>query len=327
MTKAMILAAGVGSRLDPITQHLPKPLVPVLNTPVIEHILCGLKQHGISEVIANTHYLAENLHSYFHENPVQGVNIHFLFESVLSGDAGGVRACKNFLSDDTFVVIMGDLITNADISGLVRAHKNKGAIATIGVKRVADVTRFGVVKRNEQGFIKEFQEKPQAHEAISNDISTGIYVLEPEVFKHIPESGVYGFGKQLFPSLVQKGLPVLGEDIHGFWSDIGTLDDLFAANMSALAGRIMPWKAYECNSRKHPGTKFVERFLLGSNCEMSEGGLIGPNAIVGNDCKIGKNVKMDNALIFPQSTIPSGLKIRNCIYAFNEVVPVSFRSL
>lgn len=314
----------MGSRLDPITQHMPKPLVPVLNTPVIEHILCGLQRHGIKEVIANTHYLAEDLHKHFHENPLAGTEIHFLFESVLTGDAGGVRACRNFLSDDTFVVIMGDLLTDADISGLVKEHKSKGAIATIGITQVSDVTRFGVVARDENGFITQFQEKPKAAEAISNYISTGIYVLEPEVFKYIPENGVYGFGKQLFPSLVQAGLPVLGADIHGFWSDIGTLNDLFLANMATLAGRMKPWKSSSNFSGKFSGIKFRENFLLGSNCQISEGTIIGPNAIVGNNCKIGKNVQIDNTLIFSNSTVPSGLRLHNCIYAFNEIIPMSF---
>lgn len=183
MTRAMVLAAGVGSRLDPISQHIPKPLVPVLNTPVISHILHLLHDHGIREVIANTHYLASMLTGYFDLNPFEGMSIEFLHEDVLSGDAGGVRTARSFLENDTFLVIMGDLITNADISDLIQAHKRKKALATIGIKKMKDVTRFGVLLRDEQGFIKAFQEKPKADEAISNEISTGIYVLEPRVFE------------------------------------------------------------------------------------------------------------------------------------------------
>lgn len=325
MIKAMVLAAGVGSRLDPISQYIPKPLVPVLNVPVITNILHGLKKHGVTEVVSNTHYLAEALAKHFQTHPPEGMNIKFLKEEELSGDAGGVRACKQYLMDDTFIVIMGDLITNANLGSIVKAHKAKGAIATIGVKKMTDVSRFGVMKRDANGFIQAFQEKPKPEEAISNEISTGIYILEPEVFKHIPDSGVYGFGKQLFPSLVEKGLPVLGEEIDGQWSDIGTLKDLYRANMDALAGKVKLFCDPEKGALPLNNVRLGERVLLGKNVTIGDGTVVGNNVIIGDDCVIGKNVTLGDCVIFGDSQIPDGSVLEKCIYAYNEHIPMEQR--
>ncbi|MBX9688536.1 MAG: NDP-sugar synthase [Candidatus Obscuribacterales bacterium] len=323
MIKAMVLAAGVGSRLDPLSRYMPKPLVPVLNIPVMEHVLWGLKEHGIENVISNTHYMADSLVSYFTENPPQGIKLNFLHEKELSGDAGGVRACKDFLEGDTFVVIMGDLITNANISKLIAAHKKKNAIATIGVKKMPDVTRFGVMKRDAEGFIQAFQEKPKAEEAISHEISTGIYILEPEIFEHIPKTGSFGFGKQLFPSLLEKRLALLGEDIDGHWSDIGTLNDLFKANMDALEGKIKVSEAAPKHEHEFAGNILGKNVLLGKNLAMGANSKISDFCIIGDNCKIGNDVQLEHCMIIAGAKIPDKSVMRNCIYAFDELIPVA----
>jgi len=322
MTKAMVLAAGVGSRLEPISSYIPKPLVPVLNRPVVSHILSGLRKHNISKVIMNTHYLSEKLMDYFQNNQFPGMELQFRFEAELSGDAGGVRACREFFDDGTFVVIMGDLMTSADITRLLNAHKEKKAIATIGVKKMQDVTRFGVMRRDANGFIKEFQEKPKAEEAISHDISTGIYILEPEVFDHIPASGMYGFGKQLFPTLVEKGLAVLGEDIGGYWSDIGTLAELFRGNMDALSGAMEVEKP-ENHRGLYNMAQIADNVMIGANVEMGEGVVIGERSIIGDGCVIGKNASLRDCVVLGGSHIEEGLVLKNCIYAFGEHVEIA----
>lgn len=321
MTKGMVLAAGVGSRLEPLSHYLPKPLVPVLNVPVISHIISILKRHGITQVISNTHYLADTLIDYFQQKPHTGIELQFKFEAELTGDAGGVRACRDFLEEDTFVVIMGDLITDADLTRLLRAHKSKGAIATIGIKTVPDVTRFGVVLRDQDGFIKAFQEKPGAHEAMSHEVSAGIYILEPDVFKYMPETGVYGFGRQLFPLLVKQGLPVLGEDIGGYWSDIGTLTDLFRANMDALTGKIAIRR--KGLLKVYPGIHLGENILIGEQVTIGKGSRIGERSIIGDRCKIGENAVLENCVVFFGSQIEDGRTLKNCIYAFNEEIPIN----
>lgn len=326
MQRAMILGAGVGSRLEPLSHHIPKPLVPVLNIPVIEHILHGLKEHGIKEVVINTHYLFEIMHAYFADNPSKDIKLQLVHEPELSGDAGGVRACRSYLEGETFLVIMGDLLTNADISSLFAEHKSKKALATIGVKEMKDVTRFGVMRRDASGFIHEFQEKPSAAEAISHDISTGIYILEPEIFKHIPPTGVYGFGRQLFPQLVKAGFPVLGADIKGHWSDIGTLEDLYLSNFDALMGKIAVYKPAERLARAFPGAQISGKVLIGSGCTLGEGTELCCKNIIGRNCQIGRNVRLENVLVLPDSKIPSGIHLKNCIYAYNEIIPVDVRA-
>src|SRR5271156_5939253 len=178
----MVLAAGVGSRLEPLTVQTPKPLVPIANIPVMEHLLKLLKRHDFAEICANVHYLPDQITSYFQDGSSIGIKMHFLEEKELSGDAGGVRACHDFLGGTTFVVLMGDLLTDADLTKIVAEHKQKNALATIGLKRVSDVSHFGIAVRDQSGMITAFQEKPQPHEAKSDLASTGIYVLEPEVF-------------------------------------------------------------------------------------------------------------------------------------------------
>ncbi|MBX9721674.1 MAG: NDP-sugar synthase, partial [Candidatus Obscuribacterales bacterium] len=306
MNKAMVLAAGVGSRLGNISLHIPKPLVPVLNKPVMAHILGRLQSQGISQVIANTHYLSDTLQNYFEQNKVPGLDLNFFHEAELSGDAGGVRACREFLQDDTFIVIMGDLITSADIGRLIAAHKEKGALATIGVKTMKDVTRFGVMKRDRNGFITAFQEKPKAGEAISNEISTGIYILEPAIFDYIPPTGACGFGKQLFPMLVEKGLPVLGELIHGDWSDIGTLEDLFKANMNALTGKLQMDKEESAERESFPNIRIGKDVLIGKNVKIGEGATIGEMVLIGANCEVGAGASLENCLIFGESKVENG---------------------
>lgn len=320
MIKAMVLAAGVGSRLDPISRHLPKPLVPVLNKPVIEHILDCLKQNDISDVIANTHYLAPKLTEYFASNPPGDMCLQFIHEEELSGDAGGVRACRDFLSGDTFVVIMGDLFTNADLSVLIAAHKDKRALATIGIKKVDNVSRYGVLLRDELGFVKAFQEKPSQSEAISNEISTGIYILEPEIFEHIPVNGVYGFGKQLFPSLVEKGLRVLGHEIKGFWSDIGTLQDLFDTNMDALIGNFSVIKRPESFHDNFSDKISGRHVLVGKDSKLLEGVNLRESCIIGENCVVGADSDLENCLLLAGSVLPTASVLRNCIHAFGQTI-------
>lgn len=360
MVKAMVLAAGVGSRLEPISSFIPKPLVPVLNRPVMEHILRLLNAHGITDVVSNTHHMADKLEDYFNANPPSGMNLRLFKEQELSGDAGGVRAAKDFLSGSTFLVIMGDLITNADISALIQEHKEKKALATIAVKQAKDVTRFGVMKRNSDGFIQAFQEKPAAHEAISNEISTGIYILEPEIFDHIPTSGIAGFGKQIFPLLVKKGLPVLGAELKGYWSDIGTLQDLFRTNIDALYGRL-PIKmlgtikerhdlgadeqceqeasksssAQACSAHITRGiqvsnsaqiassAKIAKNVLIGEQVIISEQAIVADGSIIGDNSKIGANCQIRNSLLFAGCEIVANSKIEDSILAFGQQIKMS----
>ncbi|MDR3615761.1 MAG: NDP-sugar synthase [Candidatus Obscuribacterales bacterium] len=321
--KAMVLAAGVGSRLDPLTASVPKPSVPVVNKPVMEHLLLLLKRHGITDVCANLHYLPEKLTEYFQDGSPLGMQILFEYEEKLSGDAGGVRACRKFLEDGTFIVIMGDLITDADLTMLVAEHKKKKAIASIAVKRMEDVTRFGVVVVDDNGFITGFQEKPKAEEALSNLISTGIYIFEPEVFEHIPATGDFGFGKQLFPKLVKEGFPVLGIEIETYWSDVGTIDQYREANLDVLSGLVKIDLGGTLLSKKESGGAQVlvgKNVSIGKNVTFQGRVVIGDSCVIDSGCVINDSVLWEGAHIHANSNVSESVIGANCLIAADSII-------
>lgn len=319
--KAMVLAAGVGSRLDPLTSQLPKPLAPVANRPVMEHILRLLKTHGFEDVVSNLHYLPEQIKQYFGDGSSLGMNIDFRFEPELSGDAGGVRACRNFFGQETFIVLMGDLLTDADISRVYAEHKRKGALATIGAKQVEDVSQFGVIVTDESGFITGFQEKPKQEEALSNLASTGIYILEPQIFDYMPKTGTYGFGRQLFPSLVEKGLPVLSVDLQSYWSDIGTINQYRQSNFDALEGAVKvqhfaePHElGYIASDARIEGALAVDGLLmLGRNSRIAAGVRIKGRVIIGDNCRIERNAHLEDTIVWSKSVVEENASLKDCI--------------
>jgi mannose-1-phosphate guanylyltransferase len=327
--KAMVLAAGVGSRLEPLTAQLPKPLVPVANVPVMEHILNLLRQHQFDQVCANLHYLPEKLTDYFGTGEKFGVKLHFKFEEKLSGDAGGVRACRQFLQDGTFIVIMGDLLTDADLTQIVRQHKEKKALASIAIKAMDDVSRFGVVVTDKNGFITGFQEKPKAEEALSNFISTGIYVFEPEVFDHIPASGDFGFGRQLFPQLVAKNLPVQGIKIEGYWSDVGTIKQYRESNFDALSDALhvkVPGRLEKRNGHNvwiGEGARLSDDAVVEGPLQIGRHTIIGAGTkfsgtvILGDDVVVKPGAQLTDTIVWKGSTISTGAHLTDSVIGMN----------
>lgn len=324
-----MLAAGVGSRLEPLTTEVPKPMVPIANKPVMEHILLLLKKHGITDVASNLHYQPEKIQSYFGDGTAFGMNLHFHVEEELSGDAGGVRSCRSFLESGTFIVLMGDLITDADLTEIVRQHKAKKALASIAIKKVPDVRHFGVVVTNEEGFITGFQEKPEPEDALSDHASTGIYILEPEVFKHIPETGQYGFGRQLFPDLVRQGLPVLGITINEhYWSDVGTIAQYRQSNFDSINGRVRIEMNGEATKFGYVGTgakiasdaQIEGRLLLGNNSEIRSGVRIKGDVLIGNNCIIEPGAELHDTIVWDNSQIGREAVLSNCVFGSNCTV-------
>jgi mannose-1-phosphate guanylyltransferase len=332
--KAMVLAAGVGSRLDPLTSQVPKPLVPVANTPVMEHILKLLVRHGFTDVCANLHYLSDKIVQYFGDGSQLGVNLTFHNEPTLTGDAGGVRSCREFLQTGTFMVIMGDLLTDADLTAVLRAHKDKKALASIAIKAVAkeELNRFGVVVTDKRGFITGFQEKPQPEEALSNMISTGIYILEPEVFNYIPKDNDYGFGRQLFPQLVQKGLPVLGVEIKTYWSDVGSIQQYREANFDALQGLVDVERAgvrtkignaevfLDDGATIEDGCVLEGTIMVGRNSRISRGASLKGRVIIGNNCVVEEDAHLQDTLVWSGSRVEARAHVQDSVIGYDCVV-------
>lgn len=311
---AVVLAAGVGSRLDPLTQQLPKPLIPFANRPVMEHILNLLKRHGVSRTISNVHYLREKVKEHFCSGTAFGVDMSFVDEPQLSGDAGGMRACREYITEDTFIVIMGDLITDMDISYVINQHREKEALATIALKQVEDVERFGVAVLGEGGFVKGFQEKPKREEAQSRFASTGVYVFERSIFDHMPKYGPVGFGRELFPYLIEKQLPLLGVETWGYWSDVGTIEQYRRSTLDVLEGLV----DIEVTSQQiaHGGT-----LLLGCNSRVADDVIIKGYAVIGDNCVIERGVELQDTIIWPGTTLGAFAKVRASVIGMDCDIP------
>jgi len=326
--KGMILAAGEGTRLKPLTYTAPKPLVPIVNKPVMEHILNWLSRHGIDTIMINTHYMAEEIERYFGEGSKWNVRIQYSREDKLWGTAGGVRRVKDFF-DDTFLVIGGDDLSDVDLNKLVHTHKRTKALATIGLTEVADTRQYGVVVTDASGKIKRFQEKPEPHEALSRNANTGIYIFEPEIFDYIPENEVSDFGRQIFPMLLEKQAGFYGATVEGYWCDIGSVNEYKESHWAILEER--------CRVKMHgkeirPGIWAEEPVtidktaalkapcVLGKGTVIEAGAHIGSHVITGRNCRIGKGAKLDHTILWDGAVIGENSELHDCVVSNGVVV-------
>lgn len=319
--KAMILAAGVGSRLEPLTCNIPKPMVPVVNRPAMEHIINLLVKNGITQVAANLWYLPEKIQDYFGDGSKFGVELRYSVEKELMGTAGGVKKLESFLND-TFVIISGDAVTDINLWEMIDFHKNRGALATIALKEVADPRHFGVVITEEDGKIKAFQEKPKPEEALSLLANTGIYIFEPEIFKMIPADTVFDFGKQLFPQLVETGAAFYGYQMKGYWCDIGTLTQYRLAHYDILKGLVsmdVPgiWHANAVYVGERttiaPTARIGSKVVIGRNCHIGEGVEIFGETVIGDNCLIEKGTSIFGSIIWRNTKIGSNARLVECV--------------
>src|SRR5438105_4389152 len=231
------MAGGEGTRLRPLTSNQPKPMVPVVGKPCMEHIIELLRDHGFDEVIVTLAFMPQAIRSYFGDGEGLGLAIKYSVEESPLGTAGSVRLASEKL-DETFLVISGDALCDVDLSEIMRVHREREAAVTIGLKSVDNPLEFGIVVTDEDGRIERFLEKPSWGQVFSDTINTGIYVLEPECLRHIPDDRPYDFSKELFPLLLEMGRPLYGHAFDGYWQDIGTLDQLRQANFDALDERV-----------------------------------------------------------------------------------------
>ncbi len=289
--KAVVMAGGEGNRLRPLTSNQPKPMVPVVGKPCMEHILELLREHGMNEVIVTVAFLPQAIRSYFGEGETLGMQIGYSVEESPLGTAGSVRLTAKQL-DETFLVISGDALCDVDLSALVAFHKEKGAAVTIGLKSVENPLEFGIVVTDEEGRIERFLEKPSWGQVFSDTINTGIYVMEPEVLKHVPTDRPYDFSKELFPYLLEMGRPLYGYVMDGYWQDIGNLDQFRQANFDAL----------EENVRLNiPGIRIRGNVWLGESVEIADLEQIEGPAYVGNYCRISPGATVGSHTVLSNS--------------------------
>ncbi|NLO21660.1 MAG: NDP-sugar synthase [Syntrophomonadaceae bacterium] len=309
--KAMIMAAGVGSRLMPLTMHIPKPMVPVGNRPLMEHIIHLLGNHHCKQVIANLHYHPRYISDFFQDGSKYGLSLNYSPEEELMGTAGGVKKCEWFL-DDSFVIISGDALTDIDITSLLQAHRRHGALATIALKRVEQVEHFGIVITDEEQKIKSFQEKPKAAEALSNMANTGIYIFEPEIFKYIPARQFYDFGKQVFPHLVKVGAPFYGVPVDDYWCDVGNIDTYRQAHQDLLNGQVGVRAAGQLTY-----SSAYTRTLTGREVKMGEEVQLQGTVVIGDGCMVGSGAVLKDCVIWDNSVIGDGAVIDQAVVGSN----------
>ncbi len=331
--KAMILAAGKGTRVRPITHTTPKPMIPILQKPVMEFLLELLREHGFNEIMVNVSHLSEEIENYFRDGQRFDVQIAYSFEGRISdgeligeamGSAGGLKKIQDFqpFFDDTFVVLCGDALIDLDLTEAVRRHREKGAMASLITKRVPrdQVSSYGVVVTDEAGRVLSFQEKPSVEEAASDMINTGIYIFEPKVLDFIPSGEPFDIAADLFPRLVDSGAPFYALPMEFEWVDIGKVPDYWQAIRSVLQGDVrqvqIPGKQVRpgiyagLNVAADWDKIHVEGPIFVGGMTRIENGvtIIGP-AMIGPSCHICEGATIDNSIIFDYSRIGAGVQL------------------
>ncbi len=306
--KAVVMAGGEGTRLRPLTSNQPKPMVPIVGKPCMEHILELLGRHGFDDVIVTLAFMPQSIRSYFGDGESLGLSIGYSVEESPLGTAGSVRLASGKL-DDTVLVISGDALCDIDLAALVDFHKERGAAVTIGLKAVENPLEFGIVVTDEDGRIERFLEKPSWGQVFSDTINTGIYVLEPEVLKHVPTDRPYDFSKELFPLLLEMGRPMYGMVCDGYWQDIGNLDDYRQANFDALDGNL------DVNV---PGLRLRGNIWIGEGVEIDDLEDVEGPAFVGNYCRISPQ-----ASIGAYSVLSASVTLRERARTVRSVIDAS----
>ncbi len=323
----MVMAAGLGTRLRPLTYEVPKPMVPVVNRPVMEHILELLPRHGFSEVIANLHWFPETIRERFGDGSALGVDLTYSYEDELLGTAGGVRNVAEFFGSESFLVMAGDALTDIDLAALRAAHESNGGVATLAVRRVANVSEFGVVIAGSEGRVQGFQEKPDPAEALSDLANCMIYVLEPEVFDYFPDKPVVDFALDVFPALLENDVPFHVHTIDAYWNDVGSLPEYLQGNLDALEGTVKveargsvlePSGGDAAVDTGEPGVNGP--VLVGENCELgAEARLDGP-LVIGDRCAIAPGARVKHSVLLPGSQVPAGAIVAGAIYGRTRAV-------
>jgi len=319
----MILAAGLGTRLRPITYGMPKPMVPVLNRPVMEHIARLLARHGFREAIANLHWFPELIEAHSGDGSRFGIDLTYSREEKLLGTSGGVRNAAGFLGD-SFLVISGDALTDIDLAAMRDFHESHDGIATLATKRVSDTSQFGVAITGSDGRIQGFQEKPDPSEALSDLANCGIYMFRSEVFDFFPEPGTSkaagpddppGFADwamDVFPALLEADVPFYSHEIDAYWNDIGNLDELRGGNLDALHGAVEVdpgaprvaegvWSATPLD-----GVELDGPAMVGEGVELGAGARIEGPAIVCDGCRVGEGAVVRDSILLEGAELPAG---------------------
>lgn len=308
--RAMVMAAGLGTRLRPITHEVPKPVVPVGNVAIVEQLVRLLAAHGVDEVIANLHWFPDTVRGRLGDGSELGVAMSYEQEEELLGTAGGVRNVSDFLTagDDTFIVLAGDALTDVDLTALVAAHRANGGVATLSVKQVSDVSEYGVIVTGSDGRIQGFQEKPDPAEALSDLVNCMVYAFSPEIFDYFPVDEMpdpVDFAHDVFPALLENDVPFHVHEIDGYWNDIGTLREYLQGNLDVVTGAV---------SLPRLGGELLDGGAAPSDSEVGEGAELEGPMLIGPGCEIGAGARLSGPLVLgPGTTVGAGAQVKEAV--------------
>lgn len=319
--KAVIMAGGEGSRLRPLTSNTPKPMLPVANTPMMEHIVRLCRRHGIDEIVVTVQYLASVIRNYFGAGTDFDVDLHYAVEDQPLGTAGSVGNARERL-DETFLVISGDALTDIDLDAVLATHRASGSIATIVLYRAPNPLEFGIVITREDGSIERFLEKPTWGQVFSDLVNTGIYVLEPEIFDYIPEGGVVDFSQDVFPALLADGRTITSHVAEGYWEDVGTIEAYMRAQRDVLDGNVdVAIDGFELSPGVWVGEDVeIDRSatvagpaVIGGNTRIGPGARIGAYTVLGDNVLVGPDTEIDRSTVFDNAVLGGQVSVRSAI--------------
>jgi mannose-1-phosphate guanylyltransferase/phosphomannomutase len=319
--KAVIMAGGEGSRLRPLTSNQPKPMLPLANLPMMEHIVSLLRRHGIDEIVVTLAFMPNAIRTYFGDGSEFGVKMVYATEESPLGTAGSVRNAMDVL-DERFLVISGDVMTDIDLEKLVAFHDERKSLATIGLVRVDDPLEFGIVITHEDGSIERFLEKPTWGQVFSDTINTGIFVLEPEIFDFIDAGKPVDFSSEVFPALLLAGKPLFGCVGEGYWEDVGTLEAYVRAHKDVLDGKVqidIPGFRLEHGvwlgegAEIHPEAKVEGPAVIGENCRVEAGARLGEYTVLGGNVRVREGADLERVVIHDNTYLGQSVRLRGTV--------------
>ncbi len=327
--KAVVMAGGEGTRLRPMTANQPKPLLPVGNRPVMEHVLRLLTRHGFDETVVTVQFLASLVRTYCGDGDEFGMHLHYATEQTPLGTAGSVANAEDALHDDTFLVISGDALTDIDLGALVAAHRRTGALVTACLTRVSDPVDFGVVVQDGEGRIERFLEKPTWGQVFSDTINTGIYVMEPEIFRHVERGRSIDWSGDVFPALLSQGAPLYGHVADGYWEDVGSLDSYRQANADVLNRRVdVEIDGFEVapgvwigeGADVSPDAELAGPLIIGAYAKLEAGAKIKAQTVLGDNVVVMGGAVVERAVVHDNVFVGPQVSLRGCVIGKNTDV-------
>ncbi|HEY2552937.1 MAG TPA: mannose-1-phosphate guanyltransferase [Streptosporangiaceae bacterium] len=332
--KAVVMAGGEGTRLRPMTANQPKPLLPVVNKPIMEHVLRLLRRHGFADTVVTVQFLASMVRSYFGDGEDFGMSLQYATEETPLGTAGSVRNAEDALRDESFLVISGDALTDMNLTDLVGFHRDSGALVTVGLARVPDPVEFGIVISDDDGRIQRFLEKPTWGQVFSDTVNTGIYVMEPEVLKEVQPGEPVDWSSDVFPRLLDRGAPIFGYVADAYWEDVGNYESYLKAQADVLTGKVeVDIEGFEVSPRVwvaegaevDPDATLSGPLCVGDYAKVEAGAQLREYTVVGSNVVVKEGAFLHRAVVHNNVYVGTGATLRGCVIGKNTDVMASAR--